>query len=211
VQSYAITVNGRELSSILSPDQSLFYRLPDDATHDYGIVLSMKDGNITIGAIEFDDIDSISEYRSLLRSKSEEMCQVEGRTIKFTSGGHITLQGINFVGEKDIIFKAATHTCIADALLKADIIAFIGNDITLKNCFVDATTVDILPKTSPNSLCLIIRITFDPSMTISAGIDGHIDFEHNHIEECIISGARKVEILFGEKAFDSSKQKKVRP
>lgn len=212
MQSYAIMVNGCELSTILSPDQSLFYTLPDDATHDYGISLSIKDGDILIGAVKFDDVDSISAYCSFLRGKIEEMCQVEGRTIKFTSGGHISLQGIRFIGEKDIIFKAATHTRIADALLKADMIAFIGNDIELKNCFVDAATVDILPKTSSNSICLIIRITFDPSMTIPAGIDGHIDFEHNKtMKEIIISGARNVEILFAEEAFDVSRQKRVTP
>src|SRR5690606_18140042 len=56
MQSYAIMVNGCELSTILSPDQSLFYRLPDDATHDYGISLSIKDGDILIGAVKFGDV-----------------------------------------------------------------------------------------------------------------------------------------------------------
>ncbi len=197
--SCAITVNGKNLNSIINPSQVLVYETKMDH-----IVIKIKDGNIEIGSVKLSNLEAAQEYYNELEDTKDQLCQKRAEDTLSIKAGQIEVNHAYLEARNKVIVKSLTDLSITSAILKSKEVELIAQELKFSACFLNTDTADSLQieSNSPTSLIELIRFTFNKDLPVPAAIKGEINFVKNETNELLIAvRAQKVRIQFREHAF----------
>lgn len=196
--SFAITINGEDINTLIKPEESLVYSSPG---YD-NICLRIKDGNIEIVHYELTNTETIKTFFNELESHKEELSRYTSKdTVSFSSGANISFEGAYISGDNKVLFNAQAAIEIVDSILKSKRVCLISSILKVHGCFLD-TDVLHLQSNSPESLFQVIRFTFNKSIPFPALIQGQIDFAKNTTDgDFLVVGVQKVEFQFAPQVF----------
>jgi hypothetical protein len=194
-----ITINGRNINEILTPEQVLQYENLT-ATN---VAVSLKDGALEIGDMVLDNLEAITTYRNELENNKHTLTQHAGGTrLASKSASALSFYGAYVTGDEQVVLDAGANLEIYNAIVQSKEVIFACNTLKVRACFVDAPILQ-LESSSPESLIKIIRFTFNTEQSAHACIQGILDFARNQTEEPFIAlGACKAEIAFAPHAFE---------
>ncbi len=195
----AVTFNGKDINDLLKPGQVLTY----EDKNANNIVLRVKDNVITVGSFKkLSNLENVKGRYDNLEKKKDNIPQISSKKLHNSSGKAMTVDGAYFVAADEIHLEAGSAMTISDAIMRSKEIFLISNQLNLNGCFTDSEMLQI-ETTAPSSLLKALRFTFNKNLQMTPLIQGNVDFESNNtIEDFIVLGAQKVEIIFADTAFE---------
>lgn len=200
----AIMVNNQDINNLIKPGQVLMYDCPDADN----IFMRIKDGNITIGGWELTNVAEAQAFFNELNNNKNEFSQnIAPDMISLKTEKNMSIKKAFFSSDKGIIFDVGAQINLDTLILQSkEKVAFLANQLNIQNCFFNVPWLQI-ESNIPNSLCQVIRFTFNKDISFSVCAQGHINFESNEtLQDFIVIGASQVEILFSPEAFKNNQK-----
>ena len=195
----AIKVNNVDINALTEPGKWAAWGEFDSNNISFWV----ENGNLCIGVADINDaLDNVSKWYNELCTKQDQLKKlVSENQIRVRAGSGICLKHA-YVEGQGILFDSGTDLEIVNSLLVSKEIVLVGKSLKLSGCYINDTSFVQLESNAPTSLIKMIRITFDPLITIPHFIQGQIDFETGHIaDNFIVCGAKEIHILFAPEAF----------
>lgn len=191
----AIKLNGKELSSIITPGRAAVCKINDDLA-----LISIKDGNIEVKSRILTKIGNINEKFNNLKNLGGGV-RFTSKEINLSAGIDMNNKGYFATAHEQIILQAGNKLSLASSILTAPTVVLACNKMNLTNCYIDADTLQI-EVNSPKSFCEIISFKFKKDFPYPHIVEGTVDFENNQtIDDLLVFGVEEVRITFYPKAF----------
>lgn len=198
----AIKINGKDINDIITTGKSIICEVNPDSD---GICFAMKDGNITIDALEITNTKKVFGICESLESNKGNLSQYKsGDVFNFSAGNFIDLGSAYIEGKNQVILSAGKKISLSDLIIKSKFIVLTCDELETNICPVSTDRLQIEAE-SPEAICQILQFNFTEDSKIKY-IEGHVDFKNSETEkEFFVIGAHSVGMVFSSEAFDNKR------
>lgn len=129
---------------------------------------------------------------------------VKARSINMSVGAIFNNELTRFAAQEEILLGGGDMINLKNCIVEAPIIKFYSPRIELQSLFIKGADYLQFENADEKSLVRAIRFTFDNKSNFPCFVDGDIDLSTGHSQKSIVAfGVIKIEILFGDTAFNS--------
>ncbi len=197
--SSAVTVNGKELASIISSDQLLVCTINPEEEADTNVFLSLEKEDITVEPRTVCNIETVKSNFKAIKTKDSLYRMTSGKSINF-NGKVINFDGARLSAKEEIVYCGETIN-FAHATFKSKKVVFVADKFKFRTCFINTDTFQ-LETSDPDSIIKLIKFKFNKDISIPNGIEGEIDFTAKELSGTLLAlGATEISILFNSHAF----------